>query len=848
MDHLGKESSASEPKMLMKYIHFYKKMKNNTPKVMLNTDLLKLKIQLLLDAWPSIDTIYSKWYPSSSTTLRKAALRNLKVFHMVGVQLITGVAYSRGPRYSSVFITAPRLKAQLLNLLYDWGRVKEQLSQNLPPKVCTSIEKALPYFRYARPKADVLAQGLLLCSDLQYLKFEPRTDQFFLYEKQRGCYVSVDKDLVSRRIYALLRHHLSLWCDVSYCTKMQYFNQVMFHILSSIPDLDLPEFDYHHISYTNGLLNVHTKELREHTPDIFITSAFTRDYDPKGEPINFINATFGDTPTSTAYVRAALALLLRPTNEYRANFIILGGNATANARTEKVIASLFGADHRIVVPLSSLKPNNYGILNLQGKRLIIITEHDKSQPNWTVLNQLLARDPIHIHSSKQPDRTLTVRGSILIRARQGSSAWNEMIDPTLKIIPIDSQAGDTPEGSDSKWETNLMNERDAIINWALDLDQEQAIKCLRESSASSVYSNPRPRSKISKSTINQAIDTIAASQQEYDYQLRGQSVIQNVSGDEHDYLDLWITEQLTPGPGAYLGYGLSTDDQHDPRLYPTFMRWCASKNVNPDITHLNFTQHLLAKLKAREWSVKKKERKSGVYIEGVQINIEPHAVAQNKLEIIQDQVACESETPQSLGRPRKDVSDSASRASITPKKRGRPRKDGYASASSANLTPKKRGRPRKEGHASTSSASLTPKKRGRPPKDGQRSASSANLTPKKRGRPRKEGHASTSSASLTPKKRGRPRKDGHTSASSANLTPKKRGRPRKEGHASTSSDSLTPKKRGRPRKDGHASASSVSLTPKKRRRPPKDGQRSASSANLTPKKRGRPRRASKAPK
>jgi putative DNA primase/helicase len=228
------------------------------------------------------------------------------------------------------------------------------------------------------------------------------------------------------------------------------------------------------ISCSNGLLNLSTRKVSDHTPALFNVVSVPFDYDAEApEPkawFKFLKSVWGDDTQSVALLQEYIGYVLSGRTDMQKMLLLIGPTRSGKGTITRMLAALIGRGHVAGPTLASLG-TNFGLQPLLGRPLAIISDARLgSMPANTVVERLLSitgedmltvdrkyRDP---WSGKLPTR-FVILSNELPRFRDSSGA---IANRLLILQMTKSFLGREDRTLDGR----LGKELAGILNWALE--------------------------------------------------------------------------------------------------------------------------------------------------------------------------------------------------------------------------------------------------------------------------------------------------------------------------------------------------------------------------------------------
>jgi putative DNA primase/helicase len=248
-------------------------------------------------------------------------------------------------------------------------------------------------------------------------------------------------------------------------------------------ELDPPEWIVHSaaetsaaqvISCANGLLDLSTRKLVEHTPALFNVVSVPFDYRPVApNPVvwlEFLASVWPDDTESIALLQEYVGYILSGRTDLQKMLLLIGPTRSGKGTIARMLAELLGRGHVAGPTLASLG-TNFGLSPLLGKPLAIVSDARLGDtPPHTVVERLLSitgEDMLTIDrkfrepwSGKLPTR-FVVLSNELPKFRDSSGA---IANRMLILQMTESFLGREDHTLDAK----LRPELPGILAWALD--------------------------------------------------------------------------------------------------------------------------------------------------------------------------------------------------------------------------------------------------------------------------------------------------------------------------------------------------------------------------------------------
>ena len=225
----------------------------------------------------------------------------------------------------------------------------------------------------------------------------------------------------------------------------------------------------------NGLLDISTRDLYSHTPELLNFNALDFNYDPKTpEPVEwlkFLHSIWPNDPESISTLQEIFGYLLSHDLSQQKLFMLLGPKRAGKGIIARVLRRQLGVDN-VAGPTLAQLSENFGLEPLIGKRLAIIGDArigGGSDQNVVVerLLSLSGEDPLTVHRKFKSawNGQLGVRVILLSNELPRFSDTSATIASRFIILKFSESFYGR---EDHSIERRVMRELRGILRWALD--------------------------------------------------------------------------------------------------------------------------------------------------------------------------------------------------------------------------------------------------------------------------------------------------------------------------------------------------------------------------------------------
>ena len=323
---------------------------------------------------------------------------------------------------------------------------------------------------------------LIRNSDLKYLRTYPRIEKTYLYQESVGCYQEITDGELKVCVRSILSNlKLNRLINRSYVDNLIYclkFDPVIAQEGDPTPDRNF-------LVVENGLLNITTREVRQWSPEVFALNRVPYVYSgmkaiPKFE--TFLDDFTGGDQDKKKFVRATLNALLYSRVELQIFIYIYGKGGTGKSTLAIIAVALVGLESTHSTSLKAINTDPYEIINLIGKKLILMSDTESYSANVSQLKALTGQDAVRGRVMYQ-NKTLEVKlsgliliiGNKLLNTRDTSDTITRRMRPFKadhKAKKVLTMLESIVIGGEQKWRGELAEELPGILHWVLTCDPQ----------------------------------------------------------------------------------------------------------------------------------------------------------------------------------------------------------------------------------------------------------------------------------------------------------------------------------------------------------------------------------------
>jgi phage/plasmid-associated DNA primase len=271
--------------------------------------------------------------------------------------------------------------------------------------------------------------------------------------------------------------------------------------------------------FTNGILNVETRELLPFRKDLYMTQQLPYDYNASARcevVIEWLKGTQENSWGRTQVLRAWLRAVLLGHSEIQKFVEIVGPGKSGKSTYSNLAHALVGDDNAMISSLEHLEKNRFETANLYKKKLLLFNDVERYGGSVSVLKAITGRDLIRNERKFQAgsQKPFKFNGLVMITANEPI----QTTDPTSGLarrrltIPFDKPF----TGSSAEQKTLIdMDDRGrpfgefaallpGVVNWVLDMSELEMKEYLMETNSKVKFFAKHHREQILKS--NQIMD------------------------------------------------------------------------------------------------------------------------------------------------------------------------------------------------------------------------------------------------------------------------------------------------------------------------------------------------------
>lgn len=223
----------------------------------------------------------------------------------------------------------------------------------------------------------------------------------------------------------------------------------------------------------NGVLDIPSRTLLPHTPDIYATSQLPFDFDPTADCPAFKQA-LQQIPESIDFLQEFAGYSLTPDTKHEIAIWLYGEPGTGKSTILEGLKAMLGTRAGIL-GLADIERSKFALSNLPGKTLVWSAEQPDSFISVSyIINQIISGETVTVERKYFDAIDITPRAKIIwaMNNLPRITSSNDGIMRRVKVIKFPALAASE---RDPELKEKIKTEGAGILNWALDgLDRLRA--------------------------------------------------------------------------------------------------------------------------------------------------------------------------------------------------------------------------------------------------------------------------------------------------------------------------------------------------------------------------------------
>ena len=444
--------------------------------------------------------------------------------------------------------------------------------------VCTAFESATAVIDESKPSKDSLlvrtdtkgnmsllphneAAELLYREDFNGLvNYDPIFGAWFQYQASGIFKVRPDLSIQQAIYYAISKHCGELGFSASYVASVSKFLMIVSVKESNTPDKK--------VCFQNGVLDLDSRKLLNHSPDYFFTSQLPFEWQPRSpDPtlvIEWLKEATGGHDDQVELLRAWFHAIIIGRPDLQRFLEVIGFGGSGKGTLIRLCMAIVGKEATHSTMLKQLEENRFETAKIFGKKLVIITDAEKWHGGVDVLKSIIGQDSIRFEEkNRQSGDSFTYGGMLMIAANQhiNSTDYSSGIQRRRITMMFDHVVPVVKRRDlDAEFEPLLSG----VVRWALDMPASEVTSYLLNT-----------QSRV-KSLYSARLESLTATNPIVGW------LMDSVRFDEKAETQIGTKGQIT----KTIGEGSTKESRIEfeywqSRLYPNYCYWCKENNKQP---------------------------------------------------------------------------------------------------------------------------------------------------------------------------------------------------------------------------------------------------------------------------
>ena len=254
-----------------------------------------------------------------------------------------------------------------------------------------------------------------------------------------------------------------------------YINNVTFmlRLYSEIK----PRSERHLLPFNNIVLNLDTRDVIDHNPNLNLTWRLPYDYNLAADCQTFqkwLHYVTDGNAEIKLLLQAYMNAIVRGYNKRQAYLELIGVGGSGKSTFQQICSLLVGEENTVTTELKLLNQNRFESANLYEKRLVFINDSGKYGGDVDMLKALVGGDWIRYEQKNKPvGKSFKFGGLVVIAANQAIKSTDSTSGLARRRLTVyfDKKIDEAklPTGYYDK----MMDEIPGILNWCLSLSDAE---------------------------------------------------------------------------------------------------------------------------------------------------------------------------------------------------------------------------------------------------------------------------------------------------------------------------------------------------------------------------------------
>ena len=325
------------------------------------------------------------------------------------------------------------------------------------------------------------------------LLFSQPHNQFFLYDRKKGLWEKQTKI----EMFGGIREHLKALAYSGWLPRGFNHNLMedMYKQLQALVPFDDWYDDSDYLLFTNGLLEIGTRELHPFNRELYITQQMPYEYDPSAtceEIIKWLKHTQHNSWNRTQVLRAWLRATLLGSYEIQKFLEIVGPGKSGKSTYANLAVALVGRSNTYSTDFENMEKNRFEAAAYMGKKLLLFQDADRWGGSVSRLKAITGNDWIRSERKYQGEALdpFQYHGMVIITANEAiqSTDYTSGLARRRLTIPFDRPftGGQAEQKELIKFDSKGNPQGEfasllpGLVNWLLDMTEDDMRSYLME--------------------------------------------------------------------------------------------------------------------------------------------------------------------------------------------------------------------------------------------------------------------------------------------------------------------------------------------------------------------------------
>jgi putative DNA primase/helicase len=246
------------------------------------------------------------------------------------------------------------------------------------------------------------------------IRFDASVKQYWRYNG-KGMWVTCSNEYIFHTVSEYIEANVPLPFSPSYVE-----NVIKFALGKVLHEGWTEASNLLYIPFTNGVLEMKTKQLLPHSPDYGFTWQLPRTYSvieaSWGNIDRFLDELCVDNKQLKDIAISFCTAILTGRSDLQKFLYLFGSGANGKGAFMSLLSMLVGKENTHSTTMSDLNENRFEAANLKAKRLVLMTDEDKRVGGLSVFKSATGQDPIRNERKGKDANNFIFKGMFVIAA------------------------------------------------------------------------------------------------------------------------------------------------------------------------------------------------------------------------------------------------------------------------------------------------------------------------------------------------------------------------------------------------------------------------------------------------